>query len=966
MAREEGKTPSSGKGSSAYLMSIVRTLSSSADFEQREQEKTRIEKAFRESDKRLGELVTDNYQDVTKVLQSFGKMTKSINDSREKICKIKEDLSSCKTLLHFKRDELRKLWRDGVEHKAVLNMLEQIEQIKEVPDKMDAYIAKKYYKHATDLIVQAVAKLEGPLAGVEALRDLRSELMGRKETLHEKLIEELNKQIYVRSVQTPSMQRGGSTRLSRRDASVWGWNNGLGDTPVTTRTDTDSNKGSGSLEVTEDLNRDPTENLAHFISILTESLNMLRKLPEAVEITKMRIEPELLSLVAKATQQVAESKGQQSDSLASQSEPRHLLDLLQLIFQQFRCVAHTHHTVLNNIDRLTSPSMALHSQVVYDMKDVWSNIQAMLQVLLSEYLDVRNTLSSRQQAPSDFDEPSMDIGMYFGKKRPGRSKKIPLFRFDASLHALSTNSYIEDTRQFDASELGQQSLQTMMSKQQKICKPSAFNITAIYKPLKAFIQEIEDAMESTAGLQEFITDFVQNAFLGQVHQRVSQSIDVATRAVPTAVDEEEEGHKCPVLCAGFDALRNVIDEKTRRELGVPRPLLQSTVTVDESIGELQELMMALPDYADQFLTMVCNVLREYRDKCHSAYRDIVQHGADDRRVISAMWAKDEDISRFLRSLPSWRTLQPTADGKELDGSVCSEQEMRALNSKEAVILITNLSTDETLIPQQEIITDVTQMRTVANVHESLEWFASRLHQMVDSLAESSGGKQGDNTLADQLPADTVPVSAKTLDSLRSLVQEFRDLAEVCLLLLHLEVRVHCFYYLLPVAKQSNYAGPIDDLDPDSNVLKLNKDLSSMEEVLSQSLQPKKFKYIFETLGYLVASILISSVQFLKKINENGIKKMCRNILAIQQNLTNITLTRETDLDRARHFYELLYLSPDDVLNGIAEKGPQFTGTEYALLIQLYHRSHPGNPISTQESRMQRLTEIMEKGQNETV
>jgi hypothetical protein len=44
-----------------------------------------------------------------------------------------------------------------------------------------------------------------------------------------------------------------------------------------------------------------------------------------------------------------------------------------------------------------------------------------------------------------------------------------------------------------------------------------------------------------------------------------------------------------------------------------------------------------------------------------------------------------------------------------------------------------------------------------------------------------------------------------------------------------------------VFSQSNYAGPIDDLDPDSNVLKLNKDLSSMEEVLSHSLQPKKFK-----------------------------------------------------------------------------------------------------------------------------
>ncbi|XP_025095022.1 exocyst complex component 4-like isoform X4 [Pomacea canaliculata] len=964
MASDESKTPISSKGSSAYLMSIVRTLSSSADFEHREQEKTRIEKAFRESDKRLGELVANDYQNVTKILQSFSKMTKSINDSREKIRKIKEDLSSCKTLLHFKRDELRKLWRDGVEHKAVLSMLEQIEQIKEVPDKMDNFIAKKHYLHATDLIVQAVAKLEGPLAGVDALRDLKVELISRKETLHEKLIEELNKQIYVRAVQTQSMQRSGSARLSRKDASVWGLTDGTSNNAVPSRgAPTDPNKSGVHSEVTEDLNQDPTENLTHFINILMESLFVLRKLPEAVEITKMRIEPELLSLVSKATQQIAESAGQQSDSLAGQSEPRHLLDLLQLIFQQFRCIAATHQLILNDVRRLTTSSMPLHADVVYDMKDVWSNIQAVLQVLLSEYLDVRNSLSSRQQAPSDFDEPTMDISMYFGKKRPGKPKKVTLFRFDASLHALSTNSYIEDTRQFDASDVGQQSLLTLISKQQKICKPSAFNITAIYKPLKAFIHDIEDAMESTAGLQEFITDFVQNAFLGQVHQRVSQSIDVATRVVPTSVDEEE-GHKC------FDALRNVIDEKVRREMGVPRPLLQSTVTVDESIGELQELMLALPDYADQFLTMVCNVLREYRDKCHSAYRDIVQHGSDDRRVISAMWAKDEDISRFLRSLPSWHTLQPSADGKELDGTVCSEQEMRALNSKEAIILITNLSTDETLIPQQEIITDVTQMRTVANVHESLEWFASRLQQMADSLAEQSRPALAPDLPASELPlqviGDAVSVSPKTLESLRSLVKDFRDLAEVCLLLLHLEVRVHCFYYLLPVAKQSNYAGPIDDLDPDSNVLKLNKDLSSMEEVLSQSLQPKKFKYIFETLGYLVASIIISSVQFLKKINENGIKKMCRNILAIQQNLTNITMTREADLDRARQFYELLYLSPDDVLTSIAEKGPQFTGSEYDHLISLYHRSHPGHPIPVQEARMKRLREIMEKGQSETV
>ncbi|XP_059163407.1 exocyst complex component 4-like isoform X1 [Physella acuta] len=963
---EEGKTPtnyqyqpqgpSSKDSSSAYLMSIVSTLSSSANYDQREKEKTRIEKAFRESDKRLGELVTENYQDVTKILQAFNGMTKSINESREKIRKIKEDLNSCKTLLHFKRDELRKLWKDGVEHKAVLSMLEQVEQMKEVQDKMNTYMANKHYLHATDTIVQAVSMLEGPLNGIDALREVRGDLINIKEKMHETLIEELSRQIYERSLPSSSLQPGSLMRWSRKDATVWGWSDGV-DSPrrVPKQDSVESSNNKAYTEVKEDLNSNPEENLTKFIAILTESLFVLRKLPDAVERIKLGMKGSLHKLINTATQQIAESSGQQLDSMENHVQPKYFNELLKLVFQHSRCVAQTHQTFLDHVLKLTpSPGidneksgMPLQNHIMYDMKDVWSEIQARLQILLSQYLDVPNSMLSRQQVPSGFDQPTMDISQYFSKKKAGKAKKVSLFRFDASQHAISVTSARQQIQQqYEHDTLGLPDSWHII----KVCKPGAFNITAIYKPLRSFIREVEDIMQTTSGLQEFITDFVQNVFLGQVHSKVSGSIDAATR-----VQRDGDSHLC------FDALRNVIDEKRRRELGVPRPLLQSTVIVDSCIQELQDLMHHLPDYADQFLNMICNVLRDYREKCHSAYRDIVQHGSDEKRIISAMWAKDEDISRFLRSLPSWRSLQPR-QGKELDRTICSEEEIRSLNSKESVILISNLSGDDALIPQQEIITDVTQMRTVANLHESLEWFADRLEQFAASLTSQNSL----NPATDELPMELPPISDKTLQSLKQLVQDFKDLAEICLLLLHLEVRVHCFYYLLPVAKQSNYAGPIDDLDPDSNVLKLNKDLSGMEEMMTQSLQPKKFKYIFESLGFLVASILITSVQFLKKINENGIKKMCRNILAIQQNLTNITLARESDLDRARHFYELLYLNPDDLINSVAEKGPQFSLSEYKELIQLYHRSFAGNPVSLQDARMQRLHSVMEKGQDETL
>ena len=77
------------------------------------------------------------------------------------------------------------------------------------------------------------------------------------------------------------------------------------------------------------------------------------------------------------------------------------------------------------------------------------------------------------------------------------------------------------------------------------------------------------------------------------------------------------------------------------------------------------------------------------------------------------------IISYHRSLPSWHTLQQNENELEMGDGICSEQEMRSLNLKEAEILITNLSTNEAVIPQTAIIADTSQIRTVANVHESL-------------------------------------------------------------------------------------------------------------------------------------------------------------------------------------------------------------------------------------------------------
>jgi len=72
------------------------------------------------------------------------------------------------------------------------------------------------------------------------------------------------------------------------------------------------------------------------------------------------------------------------------------------------------------------------------------------------------------------------------------------------------------------------------------------------------------------------------------------------------------------------------------------------VTVERCIQDLRELMLALPAYAEHFLSIICNILHNYRETCQAAYRGIVQPDSEDKRICSAAWLKDEDISRFIK------------------------------------------------------------------------------------------------------------------------------------------------------------------------------------------------------------------------------------------------------------------------------------------------------------------------------
>ncbi|KAG8440070.1 hypothetical protein GDO86_006023 [Hymenochirus boettgeri] len=912
---------SKSKDPSGLLISVIRTLSTSDDVEDRETEKGRLEEAYEKCDRDLDEKIEQHFTELTTAIRTYQSITERITSSRNKIKQVKENLLSCKMLLHCKRDELRKLWIEGIEHKHVLNLLDEIENIKQVPQKLEQCMASKHYLSATDMLVSAVDSLEGPLLQVEGLSDLRLELHSKKLNMHSVLIDELHRHLYIKSTSRVGQWNKDKLRSSLLikespvplldvtnlstphkfiDSSQFG-------TPASS-----SVKELSLEEVKEDPDSDPEENSKVFMGILIKALAKLKKIPEAIKAIKERLEQELKQIVKRSTTQVADNGYQKGENNTQENQPRLLLELLELLFDKFNAVAAAHSVVLGHLQHtVTSPTSQTDGDIkLYDMAEVWVKIQTVLQILLTEYLDMKNTRASSEASTQlSYASSGREFTAFFAKKKPQRPKNS-LFKFESSSHAISMSAYLREQRRELYSKSGE--------------LPGEF------------IQEIEHAMglgpAKQCPLREFLTMYIKNIFLHQVLSEINKEIESVTKV--------------------SDPLKILASADTMKILGVQRPLLQSTVIVEKTVQDLMNLMRDLSAYSDQFLNMVCVKLQEYKDTCSAAFRNIVQ--SDEKLVISASWAKDDDITRLLRSLPNWLNMsQP----KQLRPKREEEEDfVRAAFAKESEVLIGNLG--DKLIPQAEIMGDVSDLKALANLHESLEWLAGRLKGAVSNLQSSQTMSPSSDSV---LSVDAPVVSELILQTLTELAKSFQDMSDRCLLVLHLEVRVHCFHYLIPLAKQGNYAivANVESMDYDPLVVRLNKDISGIEEAMGASLQQHKFQYIFEGLGHLISCILINGAQYFRRISESGIKKMCRNIFVLQQNLTNITMSREADLDFARQYYEMMYNTADELLNLVVDQGVKYTELEYINALSLLHRSQTGvGDQTTQNMRLQRLKEII--------
>jgi hypothetical protein len=70
------------------------------------------------------------------------------------------------------------------------------------------------------------------------------------------------------------------------------------------------------------------------------------------------------------------------------------------------------------------------------------------------------------------------------------------------------------------------------------------------------------------------------------------------------------------------------------------------------------------------------------------------------------------------------------------------------------------------------------------------------------------------------------------------------------------------------------------------------------------------RFVFVGLGHLLEHLLVSNARHIQLANAFGIKKIMRNMLALQQSIRTITNKAQSmEFERAKRYYSLFFVTP---------------------------------------------------------
>ncbi|KAJ3564722.1 hypothetical protein NPX13_g7747 [Xylaria arbuscula] len=932
----------------------------------RAHEYTNFKKTHQYLQDSLKGIVHEHHQGFNSSIGTFHKIQGSIQASQKRVRALKESLAASKNSLCVSDPELKKLYKSSQMYDEVLQTLNELEDLRTVPDQLEARISEKRFLTAVEVLQNALRKLRKPeLDDIGALSDLRSYLANQETALMDILVEELHEHLYLKS---PYCQERWQSLAKNQGAHNQNYSDSAAVTPFHAVLD------ALDLEhpVTEDPSKNPEADTSWYIALLAESLNKLGRLESAVDTLNQRLPVELFSVVNETINDVDQRHPSSLRGGSSNAQGLHIYsdretqmradviyDLLWTLYGKFEAIAEGHRVFHEAVRSLARREGAGNSpQLLGSFRELWNLYQNEIRSLLHNYVttdaDIYQSASTLRNGPtlngngdthreklfkfSEADQKSVEMAAEYEALDSIIQAAVPgLTSNSRKSQALGKKTSLVG-KESRKSTLGGVDSRSIPGSYKSLVEPSVFNMSLLLPPTLIFIQRLKAIVPpgsdlAASALTSFLDNFLVNVFQPQLDETLGKLSD----SVLGEVDSFQQD-PCWRLVAR-------------------RPVFKGTTAFFTIVTAFCRMLGTIPH--DQALSaLIISQMMHYYERCSTWFKSLVAKAQDtntasqDLRFSAELVTTESEIQDTIQKL--W-----TSDSLD-----------RELIEKEVGLLI--MRTNERSLEASDVIQDRDVISSLCLLYTSMKWLTtkivglrhitrhdtdssqpsmpkdqSRRWTLLNDPSKANGEQQGPVYL---------PMTQDTVQSFDRIVSSYEELAGTVLLTLHMEIRCRIIQSLrvaLSPETAPYVLGDREIKEPDPQILSLNAELVAYDETAVRFLRDREIAFVRTGLGLLINSYLVSNVLSTQPMNMRGCERMQLNILVLQQNLKNIEA--DVDLARASNYYGLFSEGVDAIIekakrdkeqeanDGSVPEAEKFSYDELKALVELCYSVQLADP-----------------------
>lgn len=672
----------------------------------------------------LKNIVHEHHQGFNSSIGTFHKIQSSIQTSQKRVRALKESLSSSKTNLCTTDPELKKLSKASQSYDELLQTLNELDDLRAVPDQLEARISEKRFLTAVEVLQNALRKLRKPeLDDIGALSDLRSYLSNQETALMDILVEELHEHLYLKS---PYCQERWQS-LAKTQGS---YNEGYGDGTIITPFHTILDAIDVDKSVTEDPMKNPEADTFYYVTLLVEALNKLGRLQNAVELLKHRLPVELFGIVTETINEVDQRHPSSLRGGSAKADGLHvygtretrmradvIYDLLWTLYGKFEAISEGHRVFHESIKSLIRREGAgNNSALLGSFRELWNLYQNEIRTLLHNYVTTDADVYQ-------FDSPVPGAALN-GKKDASREHLFKFAEIDAKsvgmvteydalegiIHAtvpgLTNSSRKQPADLHRKNRLtvdegparkgtGYGGGQQNMGSYKSLVEPSVFNMSLLLPPTLVFLQRLKGIVPpgsdlATSTLTTFLDNFLVNVFQPQLDETLAKLSDTV-----------------------FGEVNAFLQDPAWSQVA-RRPVFRGTTAFFEVVTAFCRMLGTIPP--DQALSaLIVTQMMRYYDRCFSWFKSLVTKtqeqavDSSDLRASARLSVDPGEIHEIMQKM--W-----TSDEWNMELAM---QEIHTLIEQ----------SNDAPLEMSDIIQDRDTISSLCLLYTSMKWLAGKISSL---------------------------------------------------------------------------------------------------------------------------------------------------------------------------------------------------------------------------------------------